>query len=379
MKVAILDSQVLAAMPPLDVAAYLRLHGWQSEPYFGDKAFLWSTSDPMGSKAAILQPLLTEFGDFADRMAEMLHTLERCEQRNQLAIYSDILTVSTDVIRVGVLSDASSGGSIPLEEGPTLVQSSRDMLRAAACSASAPKPAWLRRRPEAADDYMRRTQLGQTEHGSFVLRILSKVPPAIEGDLFEDPFERQVTKKLADGLDQARVAAQAGAVLRPQSELMNAVGKGLSFNLCDSLATLGSAGGNTERQVDVAISWAAVRRPPSDTPAHFRFTRDSFAYIRAVGRQLRYIEPQEDFEIEGHVVRLDQSQQAEKIAVRAVFDGQPRHVRIELPVEFRPDAIRAYEQRSLVHCEGELVSEGNGFRLKNVRGFRVFASEIAEA
>lgn len=378
MKVAILDRQVLNAMPPLDVAAYLRLNRWQNAPYLGDKAFSWTGTDKMGDKVVMLQPLLTEFGDYADRMAEILHTLERCEQRSQLAIHSDILTVTTDVIRVRVTADEAFGGSIPLEDGPSLVQSARDMLRAAACSASAPKPAWLRRRPEEAEEYMRRTRLGQTEHGSFVLRILSKVPPAIDGDMFEEPFERRVTKTLSAGLEQARVTAQDGAIQRPPSgseigELLSAVEKGLSYNLCDSLANLGTAGSEAEREVDVAISWAAVRRPPTDTPAHFRFSRDSFAYIRAVGRRLRHIAPQDDFEIEGQVIRLDQSKTAEKITVRAPVDGQPRHVRMDLPEAFRAHAIHAYDQRSTIRCEGELVSEGNGFRLSNVRGFQVIA------
>ena len=92
-----------------------------------------------------------------------------------------------------------------------------------------------------------------------------------------------------------------------------------------------------------------------------------------MGRRLRHIAPQDDFEIEGQVIRLDQSKTAEKITVRAPVDGQPRHVRMDLPEAFRAHAIHAYEQRSTIRCEGELVSEGNGFRLINVRGFQVIA------
>src|SRR5438034_1338067 len=83
----------------------------------------------------------------------------------------------------------------PLEDGAQFFENAKDLILAAACAADTPRSYYPTRKPAKAMEYLRKTRLGQTETGSFVLTILSRVPPSLSasnGVLFEieEPFER---------------------------------------------------------------------------------------------------------------------------------------------------------------------------------------------
>ena len=68
---------------------------------------------------------------------------------------------------------------IPLEDGALLARSARGMMLAAACSTYERRRAFHTRKPQVAVDYMKGLSLGQTEIGSFVLTVISPVPPRL--------------------------------------------------------------------------------------------------------------------------------------------------------------------------------------------------------
>ncbi len=60
-----------------------------------------------------------------------------------------------------------------------------------------------------------------------------------------------------------------------------AVAKGLSANLCDAIAQMGSDEG--DRETRIAISWAAARQLPAEVPSSFLFAPDTLDYVKSTG------------------------------------------------------------------------------------------------
>ncbi len=140
MKVAIRDVSTLRGLKPLEIAAYLRAKGWRQEGEFDGKASLWLLRPEVGEEVDVTLPLRQDLGDFALRMSEILGTLARVEDRSQLDIIQDLLTVTSDLIRVRASSRDHDDGTLPLEQAVEFVERSRDLMLAAACATLNKRP-----------------------------------------------------------------------------------------------------------------------------------------------------------------------------------------------------------------------------------------------
>jgi len=105
-----------------------------------------------------------------------------------------------------VVSPVSEDGSLGLEEGVTLVESAKDLVLSAARAAVSPRAYFRSRLPSAADEYMRKVRLGQTELGSYVVTVVCPVSPELQPtDLafqqnLDEPYDRKVDPNLSWGI-----------------------------------------------------------------------------------------------------------------------------------------------------------------------------------
>lgn len=171
MKATVRDLDVLNAIQPLQAATYLRANGWHQQSQIADKASVWIQMTDSGEEFEILLPLKPESRDFPLLMSQVLETLEIAEQRSQLEILTTLTTSSADVIRVRVNHPDATDGSIPIDDCVLLLQSVRDMMLSAACSALEPKAYFPNPKPDRATKYLSRVSLGQTERGSYILTV----------------------------------------------------------------------------------------------------------------------------------------------------------------------------------------------------------------
>jgi hypothetical protein len=319
-----------------------------------------------------------QVGDFLQRMSDLLKTLEVAEQRSQLGILRDITSTAADVVSVPANYAEAADGSMPINDGVSFTQLARDMMLAAACAAVNPRPAYLRRKPTRAVEYLNALRLGLPERGSFVLNIVSRVPPALKtatGRLMfpvEDPFERQVTITLARALAATQQAAVSAASSGDLDSFRDAIQAGVSANLCEALAGLGAFVDMT-KGLEIGFSWSRTRPAPPSVSNRVILSDDSMLVIREAGRLLRASSPQEDFELYGVVFRLERALDAEsgKIVVLGFVDGQPRRITVELTAKDYDLAVRAHKERLPIICSGDLVKEGRSFTLQNPRHFAV--------
>src|SRR3990172_2873870 len=95
MKASVRDKQVLAAIRPLELVAYLRATGWSQARVTEGRWGTWVR----GGDFEIAVPLNRDLGDFVLRMADALRSLEAVEDRSQLEILDDLFTSSADIVR----------------------------------------------------------------------------------------------------------------------------------------------------------------------------------------------------------------------------------------------------------------------------------------
>jgi hypothetical protein len=238
-------------------------------------------------------------------MGDILRVLSAVEKRSQEEIYADLLTTTADVVRIHIEDPALQDGTLPIDENPRIAQNARDLMLAAACSATEPRAVWHTRKPTQAVEEVRRVRVGQTGRGSYVVTMITRVRPELhttQGCLFETevPFERRMTQTLASSLFHLERAAEAAALSGELKAFDLAISRGVSANLCDAVAGLW---GDEDRlrTVEFTFSWSPARPAEPNMVRRVRFTADRIPVIREAGRLLRERAPVADFELEGAV------------------------------------------------------------------------------
>jgi len=377
MTAAVAISEVARGFKPLDVASYLRLHGWAQQELVPDKYAVWTKHDNVRGEFEVLLPLSSTFSDFLRRLRDLLDTLEADERRPVGEIVVDMATPHSDIIRTRLASETSVDGTLSLEDGADVFQRVRDLVLAAACAAITPRRVYAKRKPDRAMAYLREARIGQTERGSYVVSVLSPVPPLLTAGAQpmllpgweEEPFSRRVVRTLAEALSATSEGVQSVAASGSIEVFSSAVEKGVSANLCEAIIGLSGEG----RGLEFSFSWAPSRGAPDGVREVHRFSADSRPYLEEVSRYFRQTSELEQVEVFGVVHKLEQmgAPNVGRVTIVGTADGERRSVFTELDGELHKLAIRSYEHRLTIACIGELVKEGKSYRLKNARDFRV--------
>ena len=357
----------------LDVRAYLVSQGWTMTGRFGSAAIILEKS-AHGRSFEILLPIKQEVADYADRMRDAVEVISVVEERESASVYSDLVKSGFDVVRLRAPnSDAS--GTIAFEQGASLYDEARAMIAASANSVVKPRGYYRSTSADAVKDYMSTLRLGQTEVGSYILTLLSPVPPALQTDqlsMFPDdpevPFARLVTKKLDHSLTivkQAIAEATATGTLEPFEK---AIPEGVSANLCEALANLAEH----VPGIEVMMSWSRGRPEPTPFKRH-TFTPDNARLLSEAASKIRDREPQSDASIEGFVVGLQREHDEfdGRARIRGFVDGKVRTLTAEF---LHPDyvkVLRAHDLKLRVRVDGDVVRRGIINFLSNPRNLTV--------
>ncbi|MEO5362948.1 MAG: hypothetical protein H7838_04920 [Magnetococcus sp. DMHC-8] len=371
MKIALCDANLLNGLRPLEFAAYLRSTGWTRQDSVAGQWATWVKDDDY----EILLPLQQGFRDFALRMSEALRVLEQVENRSQWMIFNDLQMTGVDLIRVCLMDQDLSDGSLSMDENVKIAQYARDMMLAAASSAIRPQAVWPTRCPAQAVDYLKGVRIGQSERGSYVLTIQSRVTPLLQptqGVLdLEEPFPRQVVERLSHGLATMLRAAEQSAT-EGVRVFDAAIAEGVSANLCD--AVVGLAGNNEERsrRMHISFSWSRNRPTARHMPALIAFPADRIPFIAEAARLLRANAPVENFDLQGPVVKLERQEGQEKgrVTILGFVEAKPRKIAMCLEDHQYNIAIAAHRQQQTISCSGTLTKVGRGFELQSVHSLQ---------
>ena len=369
-KATIRDPQAISSLEPLDVSAYLRTRGWNMLRSTPGKEVIWERPSAEETPFEIQLPLDRNYRDFALRMAEVLDTLSLAEDRSQLEVFRDLQTAALDLVRIRLMAKESTDGTLPIEQGVQLIEHARDLVMASACATAQPRTWYQRNRPQKAKDYLRTVRLGQTEIGSYVITVLSRVPPELKSGIVpsaaEEPFERKVMTKLAQLLGMARTAAEDSAVSGFMERFKAAVNDGMTVNLCDAIAGL-APDPNSHDGVRVEFAWSPMRPQQLPLSTFVAIPPGAVEVIAEAGKMLRTFAPLEDIELTGTVVRLEAGETPEVIAatIRGVVDGSRRLVRVRVKERDRRAVIRAFQDGLSVTCVGDVSRDGKIHAMEN--------------
>ena len=292
MNARLIRESELSEITPDVLTAYAAAGGWlKTEPY-GDAGNIYKLNS---STPRIVIPVSTHFVDYVLRLRQMIDIFANAEKRDEIAVLNDLKLADVDRVQVSV---TESDGSIPIDAGIHLLQQSRSMLLAAACSAQHPRPAFDSSavKNQRVVHYLEQVRLGQTEQGSFVVNFLSPAPSGIhDGTLPEKQFAREVVNKLALGL-QATREALSRARKRNDTDVFkeDSVKDGVSANLCDAVADILDKVGGAE--LDISVRWA-LTTPTEQSRVRVSFDQSDVKLLRDASSALK---PVKEF---GHTSR----------------------------------------------------------------------------
>ena len=380
MSVRIHNLDGFAGLIPGDVVAYLRANGWADAGGRPGVASVWKHP---GRGASVMVPLDPTYEDFAATLAEAVKLTAAVEGRDEPAVLEDMRQSGMDVVRVRVRESDAADGTMPLVEraGP-LYAGVPDLMAAAASAAVDSRPRFGSSRPAPVAEFVRRLRLGQSERGSYVLKVLSPVPPRLGAAVnllgeTDEPFERRAVVMLGRALRAVRAAADEAGVSGRFEPFERAVRDGVSANLCEALVKIGGAGPGGEMAFH--WTWAKTRPNDADVPREVTLPADRLPLLAEAARQFRATAPVEAVELQGFVVKLQTTTPdgppAGPVTIHALADGVVRKVVVALSEADHRAAIDAYNRRATVVCTGDLVLQGSQYTLQNPRGFAVLPDD----
>lgn len=374
MRVDIKDSSTLQLLKPLDIAMYLFSKGWEEFDNIPNKLSYWKWQDNF-----LLLPYNSGSDEYALCVLDILKSLEQIENRSQVEIFKDIQTSTSDIVRIRANAPEAAEGSIPIEMGVELVKQAKEMVLAAACSEINPLPYYPSNKPRQAVAYLNNVKMGQTEQGSYVLPIISKLPLNRLGQttlIADDPYERRVIKNLVQALNEVKFAATISESTGSMEVFRDSVRNGVSANLCEAIVGITSFE-NTYRDLELKISWSHKLPVKDDVPTGVFLQAQLMPIIEKASTYLKEFSPREDFIVHGPVLRLEKLKESElgKVTLVTTIDGESRYVWLELPERDYHLAIQAHDKNIIVKTKGTLVKEGKFYWLRNFLYFKIDEDE----
>ena len=362
MKAHLLDIDALRSISPAALSAYARAEGWQKGDQYGSHSDVYEAA----GKPELVVPRTSNLGDYPAVVSQLIGIFADVAQRDEFSLYRDLVGADRDVIRIQCLT-STDDGSVDIEAGVRIVSHSRDMLLAAACAARQPQPLFRAGANRDATEYMRRVRLGQTEHGSFVVTLLAPVPPAFQAvldpewvDFGDEPYDRQVTRRLIQALEASRSATELASSGEGLKAFERAVQSGVSANLCEALSEMI----DQSNGINVSVTWARTR-PTPEPQRTVSFSPDDAEILREAARTFKSRHPIADVTLVGTVNKLsrDQDEVDGLVTLKAVIDNKLQSVRAIFDKSNYSEAVRAHDDKLQVLVSGDLERFGQRWQL----------------
>lgn len=277
------DFDLVDAVAPRALSAYVEARGWEKTEPFGDLGASYSRG--VGG-VEVFVPTSRRLADFAIRTWETAGAIAEVEERSRGEVLRDLLFDDVDRVQIR-LPKTASDGAIPISAGARIIRESRCMLLAAACSASRPARAFRTQDHKRALRYVDSARLSHAESGGFAIGLLSPIRQSPDGaqPVEDEPFPRRATRKLASGLKALREAvdfSNGGSNFTAFEEMVE---DGVSANLCDAVGKM--VGKRNPVEIEISVKWALAIPPPKESGAPIRFSGPDARILDEASRFLK--------------------------------------------------------------------------------------------
>lgn len=354
-----LSLERIGTVSPEAVEAWLRGRGWRLDGDVGPSG-RYMVKHTSAATECVLLATKTNAPRYASAMGLLIEQVAQIESMSRETLMRDLTMAAYDVVRVRLVE--AEEGIVELDSALKVVKESRAALVAAANAAAAktPRKNYAGRLHEVVAGYAERVQLGQTERGSFVIPLLCPHTYDVDDRAVLPTlwFGRRVTQKLASALSAVDEALGFGGGQEAMNAFVGSTARGVSANMCAALGRLVEAGG----RVEVGVRWALADQEDY-IPKPVELHASSAPLLMKAAAYLAEADPPPSEPIIGFVAKLHQPGKA---VVNAVIDGDWRNVHIDIPEEFREMFSRAWEARSPLIVEGELVVDGKRITMRTL-------------
>jgi len=349
---------------------YLLAKGWNTTTGLEGRATLWESEKYKDYE--ILQPNNPNASDYARRVRDLVEVLAEAENKEVDQIAQEINEICDDVIRIRIIHDDVSDGSIPFNDGVDLFLKAKDLLSSAARSLISPKKeAYSGKAPKIVNNYFDNLRLSQTEIGSYVLKIESPVLLENEeqNDHLKEPFGRSVSNRIMHSLSKLDKAVELFSKTGKFKYFEEVVSAGVGASLCSAL--VGLSGRDKKRSIEISLQPSPYADLLNVSHLSVTVKSEHIPIIeKAIGYYLNeYTVP--FYSLVGRVTKLARELDFGEGNV-TIFEkknaqtGKPKHVEVTLDENLYNDAIQAHEQSSDMKLTGTLVISGRKAYLTDV-------------
>ena len=326
--------------------------------------------------ARVFIPMHKE-SDFAFLATVAIKEIALAEGRTQDDVVVDMVWMRYDKVHVRRESQASS---LLYTAGIEMHEALGELIVAGARASSEPRSAYIGgRRPKLVDDYLEHVRMIPSMAGSFVVRALLPLTWGTDELTLDlvgpaNPTVRNVSTTILRATNAAVFTAQQiAADQADMTQWTEAVGSGVSANLCDALIGLvGSGPGAGKAELRISWTWAmpAEPIPAVEIPA-------GIGPILAAGADYLRGEPDEHtVRITGRITNLHRETQqgAGDITVKGFiegYEGSNRALRCELDGPTYSSALAAHDAGRTVAVTALVQRAPRGLTVLRVEDFHV--------
>jgi hypothetical protein len=244
---------------PLDLSRMAAIQGWtKSEKEFPNFT-LYTVKNSLDQ---IIIPNSIHLADYPLRVTEAIHGMASRAGKTATQVLNDLLVPRSDTLQIKVKGAETENHTLPLIRGRSLVDGVFRALQSSACSAVSAKRVHPRLKTSESDSFINRCRFGQTERGSFSLKVLCPIDvPGVPTSIFEtEDFGRRVSTYFVRTLDRLYQAIEKNQItsLLETGEPDDAV---VSANFCAGLLEMEPESNNSN--MDISMSWSSVVPAPT--------------------------------------------------------------------------------------------------------------------
>ena len=292
---------------PTDLRDFLKSKGWSLvEQALADR--LYVLQNAKFERRQLVFPMDANAPDFNESVISVFSKISELMSVPQERLISSVMSVRDDVLRLRVFFGLNDS-SLPLTFASTIVSNTEKLLKAGACTTLRPRAHHPRLTLSEASQFVEKARFGQTENGSFILKVACPVNSMeVQGNLaFQNnppPFVRQVTITVQRALSQLANAIEADTLDSLVEELKISDQPLISSNLCEAVYSMHDD--ILDNSLDIGFDWSLLHRLPADVATKpVTIQRDYFSRIEEVRRELRAVELDQSETFIGTVERLE--------------------------------------------------------------------------
>jgi hypothetical protein len=361
---------------PFNVKKYLQYKGWvEITGILRKDIFVFENPDK--KEQQIIFPNDDDYENYTNDILIAINHLQKYEQRDITSIITQLINPEVDILRYRLKSKEAESGSVSLNIINKFINGVANSLRAAICDCLNTTAAHhTRLSNKKVSQILEQSQFGQTEHGSFVVKVITPLQPrSIQDRSSYDSLARQGIKHLLKSTETIVQTVNKNSV----QSFLNSFRQSdppFSDNLVNSLVDMQIWDDAT---LELSSEWSPAIPVEDNVPQSVTIMPEYFKDIELIGCSIAPAKSESATEyFTGFVTELcgDTNVDGQKYGLVHVAvttqDQDNFTVDVNLEVQDHATAIQAYEKNMPVSFSGNLVRRSARIReVSEVKNFKL--------